>query len=293
MFVVTARWALYGRAKVIPVLLSAAAVWYLVDTTPYHNTEHFYSDAPGLSVLQWLNRKPWYFTTTDAHRLLLRDPHRVGRCSMALREVARRRGALHRLALLAAALLALAIVGWNLTGEISAANASNSFSDSLRGVLPTPPDWIDQATGRARTMFIGQSLGAAPTRSGRSSSGTSRSRTSGRWTPSAPGPGPTVTPNYRDLTGAVDPQLPIEWVVATPGVDPAGELRETVGGLRLFHVRRPIRIADAQGGLSPDAAWMSTASFYYHFAPKGPRARDRDGQPLARRRVRRVSDRRI
>ena len=267
VFVVTARWALYGRARVIPVLLSAAAVWYLVDTTPYHNTEHFYSDAPGLSVLQWLNRKPFYFTTTDAHRLLLGIL--IGSVVlMALREVARRRGALRRLALPAAALLALAIVGWNLTGEISAANASNSFSDSLRGVLPTPPDWIDQATGRARTMYIGQSLG-----------GSNAFWSVEFWNQSimdvwsvdasAPGPGPTVTPNYRDLTGAVDPQLPIEWVVATPGVDPAGELRETVGGLRLFHVRRPIRIADAQGGLSPDAAWMSTASFYYHFAPKG------------------------
>ncbi len=70
VFVVTARWALFGRARVIPLVLSVAAVWYLLDTTPYHNTEHFYSDAPGLSILQWLNRKPWYFTTTDAQRLL-------------------------------------------------------------------------------------------------------------------------------------------------------------------------------------------------------------------------------
>ncbi len=71
VFAVTARWVIAGRARPIPVLLSAAAVWYLIDTTPYHNTEHFYSDAPGLSILQWLNRKPFYFTTTDAHRLLL------------------------------------------------------------------------------------------------------------------------------------------------------------------------------------------------------------------------------
>jgi hypothetical protein len=268
VFVVTARWALYGRARVIPVLLSAAAVWYLLDTTPYHNTEHFYSDAPGLSVLQWLNRKPFYFTTTDAHRLLLGIL--IGSIVlMAVREVARRRVALRRLAFPAAALLALAIVGWNLTGEISAANASNSFSDSIRGVLPTPPDWIDQATGRARTMYIGQSLGGS--NAFWSVEFWNQSITD-VWSvdASAPGPGPTVTPNYRDLTGAVDPQLPIEWVVATPGVDPAGELRETVGGLRLFHVRRPIRIADAEGGLSPDAAWMSTASWYYHFAPRGP-----------------------
>ena len=143
IFAVTARWVIAGRARAIPVVLSAAAVWYLIDTTPYHNTEHFYSDAPGLSILQWLNRKPFYFTTNDAHRLLLGVL--VGSVAlMVLREIARRRGALQRLALPLGALLAVAIIGWNLTGEIAAGNASNSFSDSMRGVLPTPPDWIDR-----------------------------------------------------------------------------------------------------------------------------------------------------
>ena len=138
VFAVTARWVIAGRARPIPVLLSAAAVWYLIDTTPYHNTEHFYSDAPGLSILQWLNRKPFYFTTTDAHRLLLGIL--IGSVVlMVLRELARGRSS-HCSAwpCRLGALLAVAIIGWNLTGEIAAGNASNSFSDSMRGVLPTP-----------------------------------------------------------------------------------------------------------------------------------------------------------
>ena len=90
VFAVTARWAIFGRARPVAVVLSAAAVWYLLDSTPYHNTEHFYSDAPGLSILQWLNRKPWYFTTTDARRLLFGIL--IGSIViMVLREVARRR----------------------------------------------------------------------------------------------------------------------------------------------------------------------------------------------------------
>jgi hypothetical protein len=267
VFVVTARWAISGRARVIPVALSAAAVWYLLDTTPYHNTEHFYSDAPGLSILQWLNRAPRYFTTTDARRLLFGIL--IGTVAlMFLREVARRRGSLRRLALPAGALLAVAVVGWNLTGEIAAGNASNSFSDSVRGVLPTPPDWIDRVTGRARTMYLGQSLGGS--NAFWSTEFWNQSITD-VWSvdASAPGPGPEVTPNFGDLTGAVEPQLPINWIVATPGVDPAGKLRTTVGGLRLFEVKRPVRIADAQGGLSPDAAWMSTAAWYYRFTSAG------------------------
>jgi hypothetical protein len=77
------------------------------------------------------------------------------------------------------------------------------------------------------------------------------------------------TPNYLDLTGAVDPQLPLDWIVATPGVDPVGTPVQTVGGLRLFHVKHPIRIADAEGLVSPDAAWMSTNAWYYRFTSAG------------------------
>jgi hypothetical protein len=266
VFVVTARWALMGRARVVPVALSAAAVWYLLDTTPYHNNEHFYSDAPGLAILQWLNRT-WYTTTADARHIVFGIL--IGSVLLAvLREAAVRRGGFQRVGAAAAALLAVAIVGWNLTGEIVAANASNSFAETFRGSLPTPPDWIDRTTGRARTMFIGQSL-----------SGSNAFWSLEFWNQSigdvwsvdssAPRPGPTTTPNYLDLTGAVDPQLPIDWIVATPGVDPVGTPQQTVGGLRLFHVTHPIRIAEAEGLVSPDASWMSANAWYYRFTSAG------------------------
>lgn len=265
VFAVTARWMLLGRAKVIPTVIAAATVAYLLDATPYHNNEHFYSDAPGLSILQWLNRT-WYFTTTDARHLVFGIL--VGSVVLAaLREVARRRGGMRRTGATLAALLAAATVGWNLAGEIAAANASNAFADSFRGVLPTPPDWIDRATGRARTMFIGESLG-----------GSNAFWSLEFWNQSigdvwsvdasAPGPGPTTTPNYLDLTGALDPQLPLDWIVAAPGVDPVGALQETVGGLRLFRVPHPIRLADAEGGVTPDG-WMSTTAWYYRFTSAG------------------------
>ena len=137
-------------------------------------------------------------------------------------------------------------------------------------MLPTPPDWIDRETGRSRAIFIGESLG-----------GSSAFWSLEFWNQSiaevwsvdasAPGPGPTRTPNFFDTSGAVAPQLPINWVVAGAGVDPVGRLAETAGGLRLFHVPHPIRLADAEGGVTPDG-WMSTAAWYYHFAPTGPRA---------------------
>jgi hypothetical protein len=258
VFAVTARWLLTGRARVVPVAVAAACVGYLLWTTPYHNNEKFYSDAPGLSNLQWFNRT-WAFTTTDAKRLLFA----ILVVTVVVAFVKR------RAVTVVAALLAVLAVAWNLTGEIAAANASNEFSDSFRGVLPTPPDWIDRATGRARTMFIGRSM-----------QGSNAFWSLEFWNQSigdvwsvdstAPGPGPVTTPNYLDTTGAVDPQLPLSWVVASPGVDPAGTLRQTVGGLRLYHVSRPIRIKDAEGLVTPDG-WMTNAAWYYHFAPAGRR----------------------
>jgi hypothetical protein len=178
---------------------------------------------------------------------------------------------LGRAGVVIAGTLAALVVAWNLTGEIASANGSNDFSKSFRGVLPTPPDWIDRETGRARTLFIGEALG-----------GSNAFWSLEFWNQSlndvwsvdatAPGPGPTFTPDFSDLSGTLRPQLPVNWVVASPGVDPVGRLAEPpVGGLRLYRVSRPVRLADAEGGITPDG-WMSTSAWYYHFAPNGPRA---------------------
>jgi len=267
VFAATARWAMRGRTRLVPAVLAGAAVGYLLATTPYHNNEHFYSDAPGLSVLQWLNQN-WHATTSDAENLLFAIL--IGSFAIVVVvELLARRGAARRLALPAAWLLAIAVVGWNLWGEIAAANASNTMAVAFRSVLPTPPDWIDRATGKAHTMFIGQSLG-----------GSNAFWSVEFWNQSityvwsvdasAPGPGIVTTPNYKDTSGTLIPPLPIKYVVAGPGVDPVGVLVERpVGGLRLYRVPLPIRLADAQGGITPDG-WMGSSAWYLHFAPHGP-----------------------
>jgi hypothetical protein len=262
VFAVAARWLVSGRARLVAAALAAGAVAYLLATTPYELSDRFYSDAPGLSILHWFNRQPFYFTTTDLRRLLFGIL--IATVAFA---IARRR--LRRISPAVTATLAILVIAWNIVGEIEAAGGSNQFSKSFRGVLPTPPDWIDRQTGRARAIFIGEALG-----------GSNAFWSLEFWNQSiaevwsvdatAPGPGPTRTPNFFDTSGAVAPQLPIDWVVAGPGVDPVGRLAETAGGLRLFHVPHPIRLADAEGGVTPDG-WMSTAAWYYHFAPNGPR----------------------
>ena len=266
VFAVLARWVYAGRSRLVPIALSAAAVWYLLDTTPYHNTEHFYSDAPGLSVLQWLNQKI-FFTTNDARRLVFGIL--IGSVVVVLLQVYGGRSRfVKRLAVPGTIVLAVLVIGWNLWGEIAAANASNTFASAFRSVLPTPPSWVDDATGKSPTMFIGQSL-----------SGSNAFWSLEFWNQSiqyvwsvdgtAPGPGPVRTPNYLGTDGAIDPQLPIDWIVAAPGVDPIGKLEEDVGGLRLYRVAHPITIADAEGGISTDASWMQSSAWYYRFTSAG------------------------
>jgi hypothetical protein len=268
VFAVVARWAFAGRSRIVPLALAGLGVWYLLDTTPYHNEEHFYSDAPGLAVLQWLNQKI-YFTTVDARRLVFAILAGTV-IAMLTREALRRRPAAARLAVPAGVLLAAAVIGWNVWGEIAAASASSEFSEAKRGILPTPPSWIDNQTGAAPAFYFGQSM-----------AGSEAFWSLEFWNRSiievwstdatAPGPGPVRTPNFLDTTGALDPQLPVDWVVAGPGVTPAGRMVEQAGGLRLYRVTHPIRLLEAVGNVSTDANWMSMSSFYYRFTSGGTR----------------------
>ena len=270
VFTVTARWFEQGRFRIWAWVVSVAAVAYLIATTPYHAYEHLYSDAFGLAILEWLNRT-WYFTNTDLKRLLfgiLAFTVAIGLASHLLRNrPAKPRYA--SAALILAALVGALVFGWNLTGEIAAANASNSIARTFRSTLPTPPDWIDQATGRARTMFIGQSL-----------QGSNEFWSIEFWNQSigdvwsvdatAPGPGPGVTPNYAGPGGTVEPQIPVRYAVSTTGVEMVGRVIENAGGLRLYRLAQPIRMQDSEIGITPDG-WMSTSAQYNRFG--GPAAR--------------------
>ncbi len=55
---------------VVALVAAAGFALYLILTTPYQMQVHFYSDAPGLAILQAANRR-LSFTPTDARWLLL------------------------------------------------------------------------------------------------------------------------------------------------------------------------------------------------------------------------------
>jgi hypothetical protein len=266
VFVVTARWIERGGARVLPAVAAAAAVAYPLLTTPYHMDEHFSVDAPGLSILSWLNRT-WYWTPTDAKRLLAGVLAGAAVILVARELVARRpiaRGWPRTLGVAALALLFALVGAWNLTGEITAANASNSFSRDFRKPLPDPPDFVDRRTGGERTLFIGTQLGSSNLLWSLEFWNRSIADV---WSPdaSAPPPGPTTTPNFASPDGTVAPQIPVRWAVTLGDVEIVGNVVARNKGLHLVRVTPPLRIDRETLGVTPDG-WMSDHSSFLKFA---------------------------
>ncbi len=258
-FVAAAQWLAQRRLRPLPLAAATGIVGWLLWSTPYHAYEHLYSDAFGLSILQWLNQK-WFWTNSDLKWLLFG----ILAAGVVLALAARTRAT--QSVAIATAVCGAAIVAWNLTGEISAANQAVSPAKGELSRLPTPPDWIDRITGRSRTMFIGKSL-----------SGSEAFWTLEFWNQSiqdvwsvdatAPPPGPTVTPDFTGTDGAVSPQPPDDWVVAQPEIVIAGAVVEQAGGLSLYRVPHPIRIVSLVSGITPDG-WMveGAPSLFVRFA---------------------------
>ena len=53
---------------------------------------------------------------------------------------------------------AVLVIAWNVAGEVSASNGVNTFSQNLLRNFPTPPTWIDDATGGKPTIYLGQKI---------------------------------------------------------------------------------------------------------------------------------------
>jgi hypothetical protein len=270
VFVVAARWAVAGRRRVIPLVAAAAATAYLLGSTPYHAYEHFYSDAPGLAILQWLNRT-WAFTITDLQWLLF-GILAFG-ILLALAMAGRDRttnGVARQVVAALVAATAIAIVAWNITGEVAAANSSNSFAKTIVA-LPSPPDWIDRATGREPTLFVGQGIGNS---NAFWSLEFWNQSIHDVWTVdgSSPGLGQTWTPNFGSVDGEVSgPRISNRWSVAPGSITLAGRPKELAGGLQLYELDQPIRITSFTSNVASDG-WMGDHSSFVVFGKPDARA---------------------
>jgi hypothetical protein len=256
-------WAVAAGAG---VTLAAILVVY-----PYQMQFRVYSDAPGFSLLQAANRA-YQWTPGHARNVL------VGMLVLSLvvivvpRVLPEGRGPV-------LALAALLVLTWSLAGQMSAASASNTFSATLGDDIATPYDWIDRETRGAPALYLGQRL----------------TDFNGLWQMefwnrslkhvwstdgSAPGPGPTLTPDLVNArTGAITP-ADVDYVVVDPGIDVVGtQVGEPhihyAGGTptkwRLFEITPPLRLQNAARGVSQDG-WAEKQTDYSQFTTPGGEA---------------------
>jgi hypothetical protein len=271
LFVGTAYWLERRNVNPVAVIGATAFVLYLVLTTPYEMRFRFYYEAPGFSVLQWLNRTSLGLTPDQAKGLLLAvlavsalilvAPRFVPRVGLPLALVA----------------CSFALV-WNFGGELAAASASNAFSKNFLSNIRGDPSWLDKRTGGASTLYLGQQM----------------QDSNGEWLlefwnrslravwsldGTAQGPGPFLTPDLHATDGTLSPDPHYEYVVADRGIRVEGQIlgrhMHKAGGTdlpwTLYRAASPLRLRWAFVGVQPDG-WMSSDSSYTRYASPGGRA---------------------
>jgi hypothetical protein len=152
LFVATALALERNRLRWWALAGTGGFVLYVILTTPYQLDLWPYSDALGFSIVQMANRD-LAFDDRDVTRLLVV----VLIVSLALLVAPRfiARGRVATSLVVAAAAL---VLSWNLAGEISASNGTNNFAQTLRSNFPSPPNWLDKATGGEPTIYLGQRI---------------------------------------------------------------------------------------------------------------------------------------
>jgi hypothetical protein len=142
-----------GRMRWWALAATTGLVLYVILTTPYQLDLWPYADALGFGVVQMANRD-LAFDDGDIKLLLVVVLVVCIGLLLAPRLVRGRRYAGLGIAIAACAL----VLAWNVTGEVSASNGVNVFSQNLLGNFPSPPTWIDDATGGKPTIYLGQQI---------------------------------------------------------------------------------------------------------------------------------------
>jgi hypothetical protein len=270
------------RVNIVAFLAASAYALYLVCYAVYHPTQtpyemgvRLYSDALGLSIAQQANLV-LYWTPVDVRWAML-VVVLVGTAIVLAPRLVK-----HRPRLIAALTVALgvAVVGWNLTGEISAAAGTDHIGKQFGASLERPFSWVDSVARGKPTIYFGQGVSDQTTEwmlefwNKSISSVTSVDGTIG-------GPGPAGAPNLTTagtLYWTTDPSNPgrqYDYAVeALPCVDFAGKRVATHDYLAgaetkvwsLVALTHPNRFVAQCTGISPDGWSGPPQTDYYRFS---------------------------
>ena len=269
----TALWLERRAVRPLALAVPAALALYLVLTTPYEMDKRLDGDAFGLALLQRLNRVQAVAFTPGTAKVLLVIILVASLAVLAGTQFLRRG------ALVAAAAAGAFVLVWEGAGELSAASASNAFSRSFLANINGNPTWLDDVTEGAPTLYIGQQI--------QDPNGEQLLEFFNRsikhvWSldGTAPGPGPTLTPDLAKTDGTLthDPHFP--YVVAEQGIDINGVLVKShlhrAGGSykrwNLYRISGPLRLRSAVTGVYADGWSGPNDSAYTRYSTEGDRA---------------------
>jgi hypothetical protein len=234
----TAAW-LCSRRRFLPLSLAAWAFTTWLVLHYGYQLDFPYFEAPGYGIATMANRAFRWDQATIKHAL---EVISAGLLAVILLAHFVRRGRLVAGVLLATAAGALAMM---LAGEITSTRGSGITSSTYLRYLPQPPDWIDQAAHGQNVTYLGQDISTGD------ALGVSLMEFWNRdvkniWSldGSAPGPGPTLTPDLANREGELTNGAGID-LVLTPDVvsltgpvvasRPGETLRRVVDGKWALH----------------------------------------------------------
>ncbi|MEJ7567934.1 MAG: hypothetical protein WKF41_06685 [Gaiellaceae bacterium] len=264
LFVGTALVLERPARRFVAVTFAALVALYVLRTTPYELDKYPYYDAPGLAIAALPNRA-WRWDGDRIEQALVV----VLLLSVAL--LVARSFVRGRRAAVLAGLVGALVVSWNLTAQIYAANGHSDFAKRLYENAPQPVDWLDKATGGEPALFLGDAVDDA--------NGIHLLEFWNRslkqvWSldGSAPGPGPTLTPNLGNADGTLSPDPGFRWVVAENDANLVGtRVGEPHGSFQLYRLDGPLRLTSARAGVTGDGWMGSTAAFNQFATSANPR----------------------
>jgi len=226
-------------------------------------TQHYYYDAPGEQVLQWLNRA--IGLTPGAARLAL-----LGLLLLSCEVVLLVRTARPWIARAAAIAFAVFTLAWCLTGEINFTQSVVTYSRALEHNMATPRDWVDRASHGKPVIFLGANLNNAAAQDTLYEAEFWNRSIVGQWTIDGATISPTNTPNIDGLGRLLYTNDANDYYLTTPDVDLDGTLlvgpdasaasdvtQPATSYYNLWKVNHPLRLAHVTRGLTADG-WATS-----------------------------------
>ena len=244
-----------ARRPSLPVVLAATAVAGWLILYYGYQLSYPYFEAPGYGITEFANRVLYW--NQPAIRIGLTGALAIAAAIVLLPFVRR----LDRVRPVLLAIVVLAAATWLLAGEVTSARGSQQAANAFVENLPQPLDWVDREVHGGRVTYLGQALGPTYDYGLGLTEFWNRS-IHNVWTldGSAPGPGPTLTPDLADGSGRLrfDPGDP--YVLEDNGVQLIGEPLDTKGSLTLVKIAHPWRLSQSYYNRSPDGWVPSNAS---------------------------------